>query len=149
MTFRCEMYDPVILLRWEAVPTVADVESIVGEVAKFAASADAPDFVIVVPVEVGRLPTKVRDAFSQNLSGITERCRSVQLVLEGEGFARVAVRSIAAGLLLLKGEAKMHINDSIEEAIVRTGCSPERQQEILKAARAAGIIDDAKIAAAQ
>jgi hypothetical protein len=134
--------DPVLFVRWRARCEVRDVERIKAEIdAAYRKGGPRMVYVAIVPVNVPPPDVEVRAAILEGTAYATEHCRSVHVVIEGDGLRRALIRTVAAGLLLASRHSfEIHgtVTAALEQAASRGGFdwAPCYQQ-----AKAAGLVD--------
>jgi hypothetical protein len=139
MAIVSDFISPVLFVCWKDKCEAADVAEI--QRLTEAAHARVPDqliYVAVIPVAVKPPEAEARAALRDGVDHSSKYCRSVHIVIEGEGMRRALIRSISAGLLLAtrKSSRGFHIHETVEQAILSAFEGSEQGQRLLDRARA-------------
>lgn len=137
----------VFFMRWQRECLLRDCEEIVERATAFHTRLGEPIvYMGLIPVGITPPEKHVRDAMRDGTLGISDRCGSIHIVIEGHGMRRAIVRSAAAGILLatgLKG-AGFLIHENAEQALhaareknALVGSIPD----ILRRARSHGVVE--------
>lgn len=112
--------DPVLFVRWKQTCEVADVAIIRQRTeAAHREVGDRLVYVSIIPVGVPPPDAETRAALRDGTQHATTHCRSIHIVIEGEGLRRALIRSVSAGILLAsRSTFKIHstVREALEEA---------------------------------
>lgn len=139
MAIVSDFITPVLFVCWKEQCQTADV----AEIQRLTEAAydrvkDQLIYVAVIPVAVRPPEAEARAALRDGVDHSSKYCRSVHIVIEGEGMRRALIRSISAGLLLAtrKSSRGFHIHETVEQAIQTAFEGSEQGQRILDRAQA-------------
>lgn len=139
MAIVSEFISPVLFVRWKGTCSAADVPEIQRLTEQAAARAPAGlIYISVIPIDVPPPDAEARAALRDGVDHSSLYCRSVHIVIEGEGMRRALIRSISAGLLLAtrKTSKGFHIHETVEQAIAAAFEGSREGQMVLQRAEA-------------
>jgi hypothetical protein len=118
MPFATAFVRPVFFVRW-AAPRLADVPRVAAEFNRAHEAAGQPLVYIAIVPEDSQPPDEpTRKSMTSGANNVLDRCASMHLVLEGEGFRQAILRNVVAGMVLLGGRReKLSISRTAEEAL--------------------------------
>jgi hypothetical protein len=128
--------ESIVVVRWHAF-TIEGVERVLSAV-NAAAGRGAPIYVSIVGSDVAVPAAEVRKRLLDATDDVRRVCSSVNLVLDGQGLAFAAIRSIAATMFLAKGDRHMKMFASLDDVLRERAA--DRLDVVLAAARTAGIV---------
>ena len=126
----------LVLARWHGF-TPQGIERLLTTVRDVAATGTPPIYVSMVGSDVPLPDATTRKLLLEATDEVRRMCSSVCLVLDGEGMAYAAIRSIAAGMFLARGDRRMKMYRSLREVLVERAA--DRVDVVLDAARDAAI----------
>jgi hypothetical protein len=125
---------PVLFVRWTERCEAADVEQIKALTEEAHAQIGA-ELVYVSLIPQGCKPpdTEARAALREGTEHASEHCRSIHIVIEGQGLRRALIRSISAGLLLAtrKTSRGFHIHETLDQALEASGLPNHSRSALL------------------
>jgi hypothetical protein len=118
MSFKATFARPVFLVRWTA-PRLADVPRLTTEFNRaYEAVGQALPYIAIVPQECEPPDEAARKSMTKGRDEILDRCVSMHLVMEGEGFRYAILRNAFAAMQLFgKKREKVTVHRSLEEAL--------------------------------
>jgi hypothetical protein len=132
--------DDIYLVQW-IVPAIEDVDRIVAECVEIRKKTGRRlDYIAIIPVDCDRPPDAVRKRMSDSIDSLLDTCETVHLVVEGTGFRRAVLLSIAIGVFLTsKNRARTFTHGSLRDALKRLGRGkPQEIQRFVDQASAVG-----------
>ncbi len=105
-----------VLVRWNRMSLEGLQKSDAITLATAQSFANKINYFAIVPTTLPIPDAAVRAHMAKNLSVLRSSCRTISVVVEGQGLKQAALRSIAASFLLL-GDRNMHVFGSLEAAV--------------------------------
>ena len=135
MPFAADVIGAAVLVYWSASPTPEDARALGALVAEAHREIGQPVvFIAVIPPGASRPTAEARAAMGRSIKDIANRCESLHLVLEGEGFALATLRSIRSALSLASGTQRLvRIHHSVAEAAAAAQGRVEEAVKIIRA----------------
>jgi hypothetical protein len=124
-------------VEWFGAPSAQDTLFVVRHIEARHAELRVPIVYLGIlgPTATG-VSSEVRALFAANLTVLVRCCESIQIVLEGKGFAHAVQRGVMAEIGLASGYGDaMRIATSLKEAVERA--APSLRQEMRTAVREA------------
>jgi hypothetical protein len=118
MPFATALVGPVFFVRW-AMPRLADVPRVAAEFNRaYEKVGESLVYVAIVPEDSPPPDEATRKSMTSGANNVLDRCVSMHLVLEGEGFRHAILRNVVAGMVLLGGRReKLSISRTIDHAL--------------------------------
>jgi hypothetical protein len=143
MPIRKLVVPPVLFIRWVQRCEADDVEAI--KQATEAAHVRVGDelvYIAIIPIDVAPPDTEARAALRAGTEHASRHCRSVHIVIEGQGLRRALIRSISAALLLAtrKSSRGFHIHETVDQAMDAAHLHGAQRTEILATAGENGLL---------
>lgn len=134
---------PVLFIRWQDACEASDIPLV--QAATEAAHKKIGEdliYVGIIPADVAPPDGDARAALRAGTEHASQHCRSIHIVIEGQGLRRALIRSISAGLLLAtrKTSRGFHIHETVEGAMEATGLSAEQCASVMADAGDAGML---------
>lgn len=129
--------DNVVLVRWRQM-TVDGIQRAIDVVADTAAAVGPVTYVGLVGNEATLPSEAVRTALLDAIDTMLPNCSSMNLAFDGTGLKFVAIRSAAAAMFLIKGDRRMAMYSSLDEALIDR--APGKATGLTVAARDRGLI---------
>lgn len=129
--------DNLVIARWHTF-SGAGIERLLHTVRSVAAAGPAPIYVSLVGSDVAVPDAATRKLLLEATDEARRTCSSICLVLDGDGMAFAAIRSIAAGMFLARGDRRMKMYRSLRDVLVERAA--DRVDAVIAAARAAAIV---------
>ena len=129
--------DHLVLARWHSF-SAGGIERLLGTVRAVAAGGQSPIYVSLVGNDVAAPDAVTRKLLLEATDEARRTCSSICLVLDGDGMAFAAIRSIAAGMFLARGDRRMKMYRSLRDVLVERAA--DRVDAVIAAARAAAIV---------
>ncbi len=112
--------DPVLFVRWKDACQASDVAMIKERTeAAHREVGDRLVYLSIISVGVPPPDADTRAALRDGTQHASRHCRSIHIVIEGEGLRRALIRSVSAGILLAsRSNFKIHstAREALEEA---------------------------------
>lgn len=131
------VHDDVVLVRWNRMTLAALDEADRAVKMAHEKMKGSIAFIAVLASECPLPDEAVRTRQRENLPWMQSVCSAICLVFEGTGLKVAALRSVAASVFLILGNRKMHMCNSLEEALRKA--RPEDAVTLESLAREAGI----------
>lgn len=106
----------LVIARWHAF-SPQGIKRLMGAVHSVAGTGVAPVYISLVGSDVGVPDAATRKQLIAATDEARRVCASICLVLDGSGVAFAAIRSIAAGMFLARGDRRMKMYNSLREAL--------------------------------
>ena len=126
----------LVIARWQSF-TPQGIERLLTAVRELVATGTPPIYVSMVGSDFVLPDAATRKLLLDATDEVRRTCSSVCLVLDGDGIAFSAVRSIAAGMFLARGDRRMKMYRSLRDVLVERAA--DRVDVVLDAARTAAI----------
>ena len=114
------LIDPVLFVRWRERCEASDIAYIKRDTeAAHRRLGERLVYVAIIPVGVPPPDAETRAALRNGTTHAAELCRSIHIVIDGEGLRRALIRSVTAGLLLASRRSfRIHadVEDALQEA---------------------------------
>jgi hypothetical protein len=145
MPIRHLITPPILLVRWVERCRAADIDAIVEHLdeAAIAAAQEGEDliYIAIIPVDCAPPDSEARAALREGTLRATEVCRSVHIVIEGQGLRRALIRSISAGLLLATRNSNgFRIHENLQLALDSAGLTHGQRSAFIEAANASNML---------
>ncbi len=133
MAFLSDGFQNLIVVRW-VNPEPGDSPAIVDLTRRTATRLRQKlIYVGVVPDNSEKPSEVVRKEMTKALPLVLESCQCVHLVLEGQGFGKAFMRTVAAGIFLVSGQrGRVSTHDSVREALTSCGNLNSDAERVLK-----------------
>lgn len=129
--------DHLVLARWHSF-TAAGIDRLLATVRSVSLTGHPPIYVSLVGSGVAVPDALTRKLLVEATDEARRTCSSICLVLDGDGMAFAAIRSIAAGMFLARGDRRMRMYRSLRDVLVDQAA--DRIDVVLAAARTAAIV---------
>ncbi len=126
----------LVIARWQSF-TPQGIERLLNTVRELVATGTPPIYVSMVGSDFVLPNAATRKLLLEATDEVRRTCANVCLVLDGDGIAFSAVRSIAAGMFLARGDRRMKMYRSLRDVLVERAA--DRVDVVLDAARNAAI----------
>ena len=134
---------PVLIVRWQERCEAGDVVQIKAWTeAAYAKHPEGLIYMAIIPLDCAPPDGDARAALRAGTEHASKHCKTVHVVIEGQGLRRALIRSISAGLLLAtrKTSKGFHINETVEEALLSAGLDDETRARVLDEASRANML---------
>jgi hypothetical protein len=118
MPFRVTFARPVFLVRWTQ-PRLADVPRVTAEFNRaYETVGQAIPYFAIVPQDCESPDEATRKSMVKARDAVLDRCVTMHLVMEGEGFRVAILRNALAAMMLFGGKReKIRIHRTLEEGL--------------------------------
>lgn len=129
--------DHLVMARWHSF-NADGISRLLSTVRAVARTGTAPVYISLVGSEVPLPDAATRRLLLDATDEARRLCSSICLVLDGEGVAYAAIRGVAAGMFLARGDRTMKMYRSLREVLVER--VPGSVDVVMGAARTAAIV---------
>jgi hypothetical protein len=146
MSFKATFVRPVFIIRWQS-PRMADVPRVTSEFNRAYNEVGQPiPYIAIVPTDCDPPEETTRKLMIKGRDEVLDRCASMHIVMEGEGFRHAILRNALAAMHLFGNKREkvgVHrtLDEALDDALKR---APEElkfdKRAVLSKATVAGIV---------